>query len=288
MFKKITKKIISGALALTSVVACAGTFTACETSHPEVKLTLSFNGETYELNYDLYRKIAPATTKHFIWLVENGYYDGLCVHDYTSSRMYTGAFEAATEGVGLTSRNYFDFVKNSENLSKFPHSVWQDRERELPLYTLRGEFTNNSFEVKNGALAPKFGSLSMYYTANNSSDDVYVKYESKDGMASRQYKYNSATSMFYIALTASASANSSYCTFALLQEDDVDTLKELQEDIDEYITDTFGDGEDDEFTTSKTVTVGEGDMLLENYEKSVTYNVPNSAIVIKSIKVTKY
>lgn len=287
MFKKMTKKIVSGVLALTSVVACAGTLTACETAHPEVEITLSFNGETYELNYNLYRKVAPATTKHFIWLVENGYYKGLCIHDYTSSRMYTGAFEAAKEGNGLISRNYFDFVKTRKNLSKFPHSVWEDREQTLPLYTLRGEFKNNSFEVQNGALTPEFGSLTMYYTSNNASDDVYVEYESKEGMASRQYKYNSATAMFYIALKEETSS-SSYCTFALLQDGEDEVLKELQEDIAEYITDTYGDGEDAEFTTTKTVTVGEGDMLLEDYEKNVNYSVPNAAIVIESIKVTKY
>lgn len=287
MFKKITKKIVSGVLALTCVAACAGTLTACETSHPEAEITLSFNGETYKLNYTLYRKVAPATTKHFIWLVENGYYDGLCIHDYSNSRLYTGAFESTGEGNGLSSRNYFNFVLNSKNLSAFPHSVWEDREKNLPLYTLRGEFKNNSFEVTNGKLKPEFGALTMYYTENNASDDVYVEYASKEGMASRQYRYNSATSMFYISLKAE-STSSSYCTFALLQDGEDEKLKELQADIEDYITDTYGEDEEDEFTTTKMVTVGEGDRLLENYEKNVYYNVPNSAIVIESIKITKY
>lgn len=287
---KMMKKIVSGALALTSVVACAGTFTACETSHPEVEMKISFNGETYELNYSLYRKVAPATTKHFLWLVENNYYDGLCIHDYTSSRMYTGAFEAAkdkNDADGLVARNYFDFVKNSKTLSAFPHSVWEDREKNLPLYTLRGEFTSNAFEVESGAFYPEFGALTMYYTTNDASDDVYVENEGDKEMASRQYKYNSATAMFYIALS-NESSQSNYCTFALLQDGEDKVLKELQADIADYITDNYGDGETSEFTDSHSVMVGQGDMLLEDYEKTVTYKVPKAAIVIESIKITKY
>ena len=287
--KKMMKKLISGTLALTSVVACMGTLTACETSKPEFTMTLEFNGETYELDYYMNRKVAPATTQHFMWLAENGYYDGLCVHNYTSSRLYTGGFEAATDANdsdGLVERNYFDFVKNSPKLSAFPHSVWEDREQTMPLYTLRGEFKNNSFEVKSGALNPGFGALTMYYTDNNSSDDVYVEYASQKGMATRQYRYNSATSLFYVALDTSV-AQSGYCTFALLQDGEDETLKELQEDIADYIEKEYGE-ETSDFTSVQSVTFGEGDMFLDNFEKNVTCNVPNAAIVIKSIKITKY
>ena len=287
--KKMIKKLISGTLALTSVVACMGTLTACETSKPEFTMTISFNGETYELDYYMNRKVAPATTKHFIWLAENGYYDGLCVHNYTSSRLYTGAFEATADendSDGLVERNYFDFVKNSPKLSAFPHSVWEDKEQTMPLYTLRGEFKNNSFEVKNGALNPGFGALTMYYVDNSSSDDVYVEYASQEGMATRQYKYNSATSLFYVALDSSV-AQSGYCTFALLQDGEDETLKALQDDIADYIENEYGE-ETSDFTSSYSVTFGEGDMFLDNYEKSVTCSVPNKAIVIESIKMTKY
>ena len=287
---KMMKKIVSGALALTSVFACAGTLTACETSHPEFTMKVSFNGETYELDYYLYRNVAPATTKHFIWLVGNNYYDGLCIHDYTSTRMYTGAFTAAADendSDGLASRNYYDFVKSSKNLASFPHSVWEDREKTMPLYTLRGEFKNNSFEVESGAFNPSFGSLTMYYASNGATDDVYVEYASEKGMATRQYQYNSATSMFYISLE-NATAQSGYCTFALLQDGEADDLKALQEDISDYIENTYGEDGASEFTETQTVTVGEGDMLLDDYEKGLSCKVPKAAIVIESIKITKY
>ena len=65
-----TKKILSGILALTAF-GCVATMTACETSRPEVQITLSFQGEEYELDYTLYRKIAPATVAHFLALADN-------------------------------------------------------------------------------------------------------------------------------------------------------------------------------------------------------------------------
>ena len=43
------KKIVSCALAISATVGCVGLFTACETSHPQVKMTVSFDGEDYEL-----------------------------------------------------------------------------------------------------------------------------------------------------------------------------------------------------------------------------------------------
>ena len=287
---KMMKKIVSGALALTSVFACAGTLTACETAHPEFTMKVSFNGETYELDYYLYRNVAPATTKHFIWLVENNYYDGLCIHDYTDTRMYTGAYAAATDendSDGVVSRNYFDFVKSSKNLASFPHSVWEDREKTMPLYTVRGEFTNNSFKVESGAFNPSFGSLTMYYASNAATDDVYVEYESEDNMRPAAYQYNSATSMFYISLE-NATAQSGYCTFALLQDGEASVLKALQSDIEEYIDNNYGEDGKSEFTETESLTFGVGDMLLDDYEKTLSCKVPKAAIVIESIKITKY
>ena len=96
--KKTLKKITCGILAAVSVFGCAATLTACETSHPEVEMKVEFNGETYTLDYKLYRELAPQTVKHFLWLADNGYYDGLCVHDYSQNdylRLYTGAYSVA-------------------------------------------------------------------------------------------------------------------------------------------------------------------------------------------------
>lgn len=292
---KILKKTLSAALALTSVFACASTMTACESSNPEVTMTVSFNNETYKLEYKLYRKVNPATTKHFMWLVEEGYYDGLCIHNYDEDnlRMYAGGYEVATDSSdkdGLVAREYFDFVQKSENLSAFPHSVWKNEDKTSPLYTLRGEFSKNYFEVESGAIKQSFGSLSMYYTAKDVNNRVYVPYDSDkedpDKTVSREYIYNSATSMFYMTLSETASTNTDYCTFATLKSGSVSKLEALQEAIAEYIADNYD--ESSEFVNYKGVSVDYNDLLLEDYSKYVYYNIPKSPIVIESMKVTKY
>ena len=61
MSKNIMKKVICGVLATTSLAGCVAMATACETNTPEVTLTISFNGETYELDYELDRRVAPRT-----------------------------------------------------------------------------------------------------------------------------------------------------------------------------------------------------------------------------------
>lgn len=291
MFKKTMKRITCGALALASVAACGSTLAACETSHPEVEMVIEFEGETYTLDYTLYRKVAPTTVNHFIWLAENGYYDGLCVHDYDADnlKMYTGAYSVATEEDdedGLAYKDYYDFVKNSSDYGNFPHSVWRDEDKTMPLYTLYGEFESNKVTVENGALKESFGTLTMYYNSKTTIERVYGKrVDGEDGEVSkREYKYNSATSMFYISMVTTETATSDYCTFAKLDEDSVSVLEDLQAAINAYV----GEEEDDEFTSAHTVRVDEDDMIVGETVKEVKFDVPNSPIVIKSVKVTKY
>lgn len=289
MFKKTMKKILCGALAVTSVVACMGTMTACETNHPEVEMKIEFAGETYKLEYKLYRKVAPNTVNHFIWLAENGYYNELCVHNYVEdSKLYTGAYSAATDeddDDGLVYKDYFAFA---EKTKKYPHSVWMDREKTMPTYTLYGEFQNNDFQVKNNPVKESFGSLSMYYHAFDTSARVYaLRADSDDGAVSgREYRYNCATSMFYINLSNSNTVNKAYATFAMLDKDSKDDLKDLQEAIKEYAEKNYGD-EDESFVKSVSVNVSEHDNVIDE-TVSVSYKVPQTAIVIKSVKVTKY
>lgn len=293
MFKKTMKRITCGALALASVVACGSTLAACETSHPEVEMVVEFGGETYTLNYKLYRKIAPTTVNHFIWLAENGYYDGVCVHDYDADnlKMYTGAYTVAEEEDdedGLAYKDYYDFVVNSSEYGNFPHSVWRDEDKSMPLHTLYGEFESNKVTVEgSGALKEDFGTLTMYYNPKTTIERVYGKrVESEDGEVSRrEYKYNSATSMFYISLVTSETATPDYCTFAKLDEDSVSVLEDLEDAINNYVND---EDEDAEFTTAHTVRVDADDAIVGETVKELTFDVPNDPIVIKSVKVTKY
>ena len=156
--------MICAALAGVSVFASAMMFSACTTSHPKVEMKIAFHGETYTLEYKLYRKRAPSTVQHFLELVEHGYYDGLCVHDYNSSseKLYTGGYTYdanQTADGGLVEKNYFDIVKDW-NMTQ---TVWDINDKD-PVYTLYGEFSDNGFSVENGALKQSYGSLTMYYT----------------------------------------------------------------------------------------------------------------------------
>ncbi len=280
MFKNL-KKFISTALAITSVCACAATMTACETPHPEVEITLSFNDETYTLEYVLYRNITPATVNHFLALAENKYYDGLCVHDYRAEALYTGAYSYENEE--LVYKNYFETVADY-----IPQTVWLDSEKANPTYTLYGEFESNNFSVENGDLSESFGALVMYYTDKNTDGEVYVQRNQDGKLAPRAYEKNSATSQFFISLDEKTADNNDYCVFATLKEGSVSVLEDLQAAIADYITDTYGEDEEGEFTTATDMDINEDDPMLDGSGSTVSYDVPNQPIVIKSVKVKKY
>ena len=279
--KKLFKKLTCLTMALTATCACAATFTACETNYPEVKLEIEFDGEVYELEYKLYRTVAPSTVNHFLKLVENGYYDGVCVHDYDAStgKLYTGAYtySAGADNGGLVYKNYYDIVKTYEN---FPHTVWVDENQQTPTYTLYGEFSDNGFAVEKGIADDLFGSLSMYYTNKTTSEDkVSVKRNDGNGYSNKQYKYNSTTSMFAITLSEDAKTSSAYCTFATLAEDSVDTFNSLKEAIEAY---------EDDLTSVHTLEVDRDDAFVSDHGLTASYSVPEVAIVIKKATVEKY
>lgn len=288
--KKTMKKILCGALSAVSVFGCLATATACETARPKVEMEIEFNGETYTLEYELYRKLAPSTVNQFLWLAGNGYYDGLCVHDYNASsytRMYTGAYSYSAENE-LVYKPYYDTIKNFENYGDFPVSVWMHSDKANPTYTVYGEFADNNFSVKNGNLKETFGSLTMYYFDKDTTAKVYTPYlkEEKEGeLAARAYKYNSATSMFFITLSEGTTNNTKYCTFATLEEDSVEVLKEFKEDLDEFIA-TFESKDD--FVTKTEMLIDQDDPFVGTKKTKKTFNTPNSAIVIKKVTVKKY
>ena len=284
---KNLKKVICGALATVCAFGCAATLTACETSRPEVEIVIEFNGSTYTLQYEMARKVTPATVNHFIWLVDNGYYNGLCVHDYKEdSKMYTGGYKTATdEGDtdGLTEFSYYSEIAKFDNYSSFPKTVWLDSEKQTPTYTLYGEFDNNEVKVENGKLADKFGSLSMYYYDSSAQEaaktDVWGTREGGGKLYKRTYQYNSATSLFYINLNEESSTyNKSYCTFATLKSESEEVLKDLKAEIENI----------DNFTEAHKVRVFQDDPVLGEYEINVNFDVPQKEIKIKTVKITKY
>ncbi len=293
--KKTMKRIVCGVLSAVSVFGCLATATACETSRPKVEMEIEFNGETYTLEYELYRKIAPSTVNQFLWLAGNGYYNGLCVHDYNDTsytRMYTGAYTYSAEAeTGLVYKSYYDEIKKFDNYSDFPVSVWMNNDKTNPTYTVYGEFSDNGFSVKNGNLKETFGSLTMYYNDKETNTKVYSPYlkEDKEGqVAPRYYKYNSATSMFFISLSKGETNNSKFCTFATLDEDSVEVLEKFKNDLNAFIEGNYDEEADEKFTTAHEVVVDEDDAITGNAKKKKTLNVPNEPIVIKKVSVKKY
>ena len=289
MSKNIAKRLISGVLALASMTACVATATACETNTPSVEMVLSFNGNPYVLNYKLYREIAPRTVKHFLWLADKGYYDGLCVHSYEegAEKMYTGGYTYSEDG-DLVYKEYYTEVKKYED---FPVSVWVAKTGDEFLYTLCGEFEDNNFTVENGSLRQTYGSLTMYYTEKDSTESVGVEYlgDYKTGeRAYREYQYNSATSLFYISLSNSSTRNNDYCTFAELEESSEENLEEFEEALETYIEENFDDEEsEDTFTKQETVTVDTDDPY-EDGKNTATYYVPSKPIIIEKVTVKKF
>lgn len=290
--KKTMKKVCCAFLAGVSVFGSAAMLGGCTTNRPEVEMQIAFNGKTYTLEYTLYRKFAPNTVTHFLQLAENGYYDGLCVHDYADNKLYTGGYsydKTQAEDGGLVYKSYFDTVKAYEN---YAHSVWADTEKKVPTYTLYGEFSSNNVKVKNGGfLKQEFGSLTMYYTDKSSNDDtVIVEKIDGSGTDSKEYRYNSATSLFYIQLGSSASPNSKYCTFGKISEGSVEELEELQDAIASYIETAYGseDSSEASFAPAVEVAVDEDDPFVGDAALVATYNVPEEPIVINYVKVLKF
>lgn len=290
--KKTMNKVICGLLAGVSVFGSAVMLGGCTTNRPEVEMQIAFNGKTYTLEYTLYRKFAPNTVTHFLQLAENGYYDGLCVHDYSSDKLYTGGYsydESKAEDGGLVYKSYYDVVKAYEN---YEHSVWADTEKKVPTYTLYGEFSSNNVKVQNGGfLKQEFGSLTMFYTDKSSNDDtVIVEKIDGSGTDSKEYRYNSATSLFYIQLGNSTSPNSKYATFAKLSEGSVEELEELQDAIEAYIEATYASETTPEtaFAPEVEVAVDEDDPFVSDAGLVATYSVPEEPIVINYVKVLKF
>lgn len=284
MAKNIMKKTICLALAVLGTGASLTTLTACEieTSHPKVEMVVEFNDKTYTLEYNLNRKLTPATARHFLELVDANFYDGLCVHDYQESAWYTGVYEYKEDNSSLVYRSYLDAV---QNIKGFKSTVWNDEEKTDSTYTLYGEFKSNNFRVENGSISSGFGSLTMRYTDKDDYADTLVWGERSDGngVDAKKYGYNSATSMFSINVSSSKVTSNDYCTFAELDEDSVEVLEELKEAIADYIE---AHSDDEEFAVETEAIINEEDAYAN--ADVVSFKTPVEPIKIKEMKVTKW
>ena len=298
--KHKVRRILSLASVLAIGSAALGMFAGCTTQHPEVTITYSFNGSDYSVTYTLSRNDAPKTVQHFLELADAGYYDGTCIHDFTSDALYGGGYRFSDEGE-LEEIDYFSRVKKLEEEKgiTFTQSVWTVGEEKTPLYTVYGEFSDNgvqnqySRENRHSA-----GALVMYYTSKGSfNGDVSVERadggKNNDGNSTQHARYavNSATSLFYTYRGASnSSLDRSYCVFGKANEKDyTDKLENgLFKAIGEY-EDTLD--ENASFTEEITRKINTFEPF-EDVAKAgleATYKTPvDKPITIKSVKVNKY
>ncbi len=215
-FKRLTRALCIGALAVAVGGVAAMSGCTMESDHPRATISIEFNGTTYDIEYTLYRNMYPVTVRHFIELADNGFYDNTIIHNYTSSDWYGGgyAYNVMTEDSGTYTAaysddsiseylndnyledtnfkgardNYYDlfYTKKALTASVYTPDAEYDYENNqmdiddaYAYYTVYGEFSNNGHTIENGALSASFGTLKMYYTACNIDDDKYDNAETK-------------------------------------------------------------------------------------------------------------
>lgn len=297
--KHKVRRILSLASALT-VGACAiGMFAGCTTQHPEVTITYSFNGKDYSVTYTLSRNDAPKTVQHFIELADAGYYDGMCVHDYTSDALYTGGYRLVDKE--LEEVNYFERVKKLEEEKgiTFTQSVWMDDEAKTPLYTVYGEFSANGVESEYAKEnLHSAGALVMYYTSKGSfNGDVKVERadggKNNDGVAEQNVRYttNSATSLFYTYKGYSNnSLDRNYCVFGMADADDYqnELVDGLFAAISEYIDSLNDDASFTEDISWKINTYEPFEDVAKAGDEANFKTPVEMPIIIKSVVVDKY
>ena len=315
MFKKFIKRLVCAA-AIVSAVGVSVSMSGCtiETNHPNAKITIEFNGETYEINYKLYRNMYPQTVRHFIELADAGFYDNTIIHNYTSNDWYGGGYSyidgdgdesysnsfkyasyydvpssGSTNGSSKEKAYYELFQSGALTASVFKPGTIASAEyctSQTALSTLIGEFTSNDHTIDNGALESQYGGLRMYYTSKSTSEIVTVL-TGKGQYLEHNYKYNCATSLFAIQVGSSSSlSDDDYCLFGVLKNSDAtEVLEDLQDDIEDYI---------DSLKTDFTYTVS--NINIDNYEEvsdddkgaDTSYTVTSMPIIIRSVKITKY
>lgn len=310
--KNIRKLIL--AVAATLVVGFSAAASACtiETAHPGASITFEFNNKTYVVEYTLYRNMYPNTVKHFIELADNGFYDGMIIHDYSSADWITGGYEYNAESYSALSENNDVMSEYFENYSKenkytelfkagkFTSSVYSnidfrgegaDEKRVInekyALPTVMGEFSDNiNQEIENGALTAGVGCLKMFYYAKETTQKVYVT-PTADQIIGADYKSNCATSLFSVQVGSGSSYSSSkYCVFAKVN--DTAKLQDFVDDVTRYFTDTYGSGSE---TLSASVRVDNYDSFSKESEDvgiDTKFSVPKTPVIVKSVKITKY
>lgn len=276
-FKKVSCLLISIMLAFGALFMFAG----CQTSHPNAKITVTFNSQDYVLNYKLYRNMYPKTVQRFIELADKDYYDDTTIHSFgfsADARMFVGGYAWDSQNNSLTEK---------ELPLGLTQSVFKSGSKD-GVNTIYGEFYNNGYEVQNNPVKQEYGSLTMYYASTNVdiTDETVSKVDviksNGETRKNADFVKNNATGTFYISTSKSTSTKKDYCTFALLNsDDDSDKLEELITAIDTYFKDTYGD--EDYYNLDEAF-----DVSTDYYKAYDSFYIPKTAITIKTVEITKH
>ena len=115
---------------------------------------------------------------------------------------------------------------------------------------------------------------------------VYAHATNNNADRTVRYQYNSVTSLFYLYTGSDASADSNYCVFGVLADDDSRTrFDELLSAIDAY--ETALEENDETFTDTTDMRIDDPMAEFGYYDAEFTVPV-HTAIVITSVKVTSY
>lgn len=320
MAKKLRYALITSVLALmvvfSAVVSACGSI---KTKHPRAKITVEFNSKTYVIEYTLYRNMYPQTVQHFIELADNGFYNDMIVHNYTSSNWFTGAYsyngasEASDYDSAFTAGSssvrdylehnskeaaYYDLFKAGKLTPSVYKKLSYDAKgnekvaAEDALPALIGEFSSNDHKIKKNPVRAEYGVLKMfYYPKGDTNQKVAIK-NSFGQLLEHDYKYNCATSVFAMQVSGSDSAygEANYCTFARLRNDgERDKFNSLIEAVSDYITDEL-DGASGDFTRQVSVPVDTLDTFADEGGQAIetSFSTTQKPLIIKSVKITKY
>ncbi len=294
MFKRLFTKFMTAA-AIVAMAFGIGGAAACnmQTDHPEVRISVEFNGGTYDLYYTLYRNMYPTTVGHFITLAENGIYNDMLVHDTSRSTDWISGgykYDAADFSAKAEANALADYLQEHSvetsymelfNAGKLNTGAYNYTDRSM-LPTLVGEFSKNSSpEIENGKPTAQTGSLKMYYYEKKTTEKVLSDFGQGE-LFQRDYKYNCATSLFAMQIeNGNTLSGEYYCVFGRLNN--LDALQSLKDAIADY------DG------ASTTVTGVSVDNDVEIYSPNVedkgitqSFKMYSQPLVIRSVTVTKY
>ena len=111
--KKVAR-IFSVLVAALLICSAAFLFTACETDHPKIKMTIEFNDKSYELTYKLYRNMYPKTVAHYLELIDMDFYDNTVIHDYSTS-------SSDGKGQGFYGGGYYMQEDNADRMAELDY-----------------------------------------------------------------------------------------------------------------------------------------------------------------------